>query len=67
LVRLGNLQGRVEGLTNLPIIVTILPENVSQEHQLHMKAVLITQSSSPVYQCEKYSIFVEWVVMNARI
>jgi hypothetical protein len=52
---------------NLPVGVAILPENVSQEHQLHMKAVLITQSSSPVYQCGKYGMFVEWVVMRARV
>jgi hypothetical protein len=54
-----NLGGRLKGPANLPVGVAILPENVPQEHQLHMKAVLITQSSSPVYQCGKYSMLVE--------
>jgi hypothetical protein len=66
-VRLGNPWGKVEGLANLPIVVTILPENVPQEHQLHMIAVLNTQSSSPVYQSGKYSMLVGWTVMTARV
>jgi hypothetical protein len=33
---------------NLPVFVTVLSENVPQEHQLHMQAVLTAESSSPV-------------------
>jgi hypothetical protein len=47
------------------VCVAILPENVSQEHQLCMKSVLITQSSGPVYQCGKYGLLVGWVVVRA--
>jgi hypothetical protein len=43
---------------NLPVGVAVVPENVSQEHQHHMKAVLITQCSSPVYQCGNYVVLV---------
>jgi hypothetical protein len=32
-----------------------------------MKAVLITQSSSPVYQCGRYGMLVGWVVMRTRV
>jgi hypothetical protein len=31
----------VESFVDLPVAVTVLPENVPQEHQLHMQAVLI--------------------------
>jgi hypothetical protein len=32
-----------------------------------MKAVMITWSSSPVYQCRKYGMLVGWVVVRARV
>jgi hypothetical protein len=38
-----------------------------QEHQLCMKAVLITQSPSPVYQRGKDDELAGWVVMIARV
>jgi hypothetical protein len=44
--RLGNPQVRVERPANLLVGVAVFPENVTQEHQLHMKAVLITQCTS---------------------
>jgi hypothetical protein len=52
---------------NLPAGVAVPPENISQEHQLHMKALLTAHSSSPVYQRRKYSMLVGRVVMNARV
>jgi hypothetical protein len=66
-VRLGNPQGRDESPANLPIGVAVLPENASREHQLCMKAVLVTQSSSSVYQCRKHDKLIGWVVMRARV
>jgi hypothetical protein len=65
--RAGQPRRRVEGPADLPVDVAILPENVPQEHQRHMKAVLVTQSSSPVYQCGKYGMLVGWVVMRAGV
>jgi hypothetical protein len=47
---LGNPRGRVQGPADLPVGVVILPVNVSQEHQLRMKAVFITQSYVPVWK-----------------
>jgi hypothetical protein len=46
----------VEDSADLLVVVTIVSENVPQEHQLRKQAVLITQSSGPVYQCGKCSI-----------
>jgi hypothetical protein len=66
-VRMGNPQGWVEGPVNLLVGIVILPENIPQEHQLRMKAVLVTQSSSPLYQSGKYGMLVGWVVMRARV
>jgi hypothetical protein len=51
----------------MPVGVAVLSENVSQEHQLRMKTILITQISSPVCQCLKYGLFVGWVLMRARV
>jgi hypothetical protein len=58
---------RVEYFMDCSIIVAALPEDVPQEQQLLMKAALITQSSSSVYQCGKGSIFAGWVVVGARV
>jgi hypothetical protein len=58
---------RFEGPANLPVGVVLLPENFSQEHEPHIKAVLITQISSQVYQHGKYSILVGWVVVRVRV
>jgi hypothetical protein len=61
---MSNPQARIEDCVNLLVSVAILPENALQEHQFCMKAVLITQTSSPVYQCGKYGMLVGWVVMR---
>jgi hypothetical protein len=53
----------VEDSVDLPVVLTILPENVLQEHQLHMQALLIALSSSSVHQCGKYSLLTGWVVV----
>lgn len=50
------IQVRVEGPANLPVDVATLPENVPHKHKLCMRAVLITQSSLPVYQYGKYGM-----------
>jgi hypothetical protein len=64
-VRLGNPWRRAKNPTNLLGTVAILPENILQHYLC--KAVLITLSSSPVYQYGKYGILVGWVVMRARV
>jgi hypothetical protein len=40
----------VEGCVDLPDVLAILFEDVSQEHQLGLQAVFITQSFGSVYQ-----------------
>jgi hypothetical protein len=40
----------VEDGVNLLAIVTVLPEDVHQEHQLSLQTVFIAKSSSPVQQ-----------------
>jgi hypothetical protein len=42
IIGLTDVQMRVEDSVDLAVIVTILPENVPQEHQLYLQAVLIT-------------------------
>jgi hypothetical protein len=49
---------------NMLVIVTVLSENVPQEHQLRLQAVFIVKSSSPVHQYGKHSLFIGWVVMG---
>jgi hypothetical protein len=51
----------VEDVVNLPVFVTVLSENVPQEHQLRMQAVFIAKSNSSAHQRAKYSFFVGWV------
>jgi hypothetical protein len=41
IVGLTDVQMMVEDAVDLLVIVTVLPENVPQEHQLPMQAVLI--------------------------
>jgi hypothetical protein len=48
----------VENVVNLPVFVTVVSENVPQEHKLCMQAVFIAKSPSPVHQRGKYSLFV---------
>jgi hypothetical protein len=52
-ISLAYPQGRVEGPANLPLGAAVLPENITQEHQLCMKAVMVAQSPGSVYQCGK--------------
>jgi hypothetical protein len=52
---------------DLLVVVSILPENVPQEHSLRMKAVLISWSSSPVHQCGKYRLLAGWVVVGSNV
>jgi hypothetical protein len=59
-VGLGNPQERVEGPVNLPVRVAVLPEMAPRNTSS-------TQSSSPVYQCGKYSMFVGWMVIIAGV
>jgi hypothetical protein len=59
--------GRVEGLANLLVGLAVLLENVPQENKLCMKALLITQSCSRVYNCGKYGTLVGWVVKRAGV
>jgi hypothetical protein len=63
---LGNPRGRAKNPINLLVTAAILPENIPWEHYL-CKAVLITQSSSPVCQYGNYSTLVGWVVMRAGV
>jgi hypothetical protein len=65
-VGLGNPRGKVEGPSNLPLSVAVLPENVFQEHEHRIEPVLITLSSPLVYQWGKYGMLVGWVVMRGR-
>jgi hypothetical protein len=39
----------VEGSVDLPVIVAILFEDTSQEHQLGLQAVFIMESSGPMH------------------
>jgi hypothetical protein len=52
----------VEDTMNLPVIVTLLSENVLPEHQLHLQAGFIA-----VLQCGKYSLFVGRVVVGPAL
>jgi hypothetical protein len=52
----------VEDIVNLPVFVTVLSEEVPQEHQLCMQVVSTTENSSPMHQCSKHS-FVCWMVV----
>jgi hypothetical protein len=52
---------------DLPVVVTVLPENILQERQLHMQALLIAQSSGPMHQCGKYSLLTGWVVLGRGV
>jgi hypothetical protein len=45
---------------DLPVVVSVLPESVPQEHELCMQVVLITYRSSPVHLCGRYSLLVGW-------
>jgi hypothetical protein len=46
----------IENPVNLLVAAAIMPESVLQKHQLTMKAVPITQRSSLVNQCGKFSM-----------
>jgi hypothetical protein len=64
---------------NVPIVVGLtdvgtpiedsadLSENVFQEHQFRRQAVLIAQSSGPVHQCGKCSLFIGGVMVGPRL
>jgi hypothetical protein len=52
---------------NLLVSRAVLPENVPPEHKHRMKAVLVAQSSGPVYQCGKYGMLVGWAMMRASL
>jgi hypothetical protein len=50
----------VEGTVDLPVGVTILFEDVPQEHQLGLQAVSITESSDPVHQSRQCRLLIGW-------
>jgi hypothetical protein len=52
---------------NVSDTVAIVPGNVLQKHQHTMKAILVTQISSPMHQCEKYCMLVGWVMIRTRV
>jgi hypothetical protein len=54
----------VEGSVDLPVVVTILFEDISQEHQLGLQAVFITESSGHVHQSRQYTLFIGWVMVG---
>jgi hypothetical protein len=56
------MQTAVEGSVDLPAIIAILFEDVSQEHQLGLQAVFITKSSGSVYQGGEHHLFIGWVM-----
>jgi hypothetical protein len=57
----------VEDIMNLLVFVTVLSENVPEEHQLRMQAVFTAENSSPMHKCGKHSLFVGWVVMRSNV
>jgi hypothetical protein len=44
------MRAEVEGSVDLPVVVAILFEDVPQENQLNLQAVLITDKSGPMHQ-----------------
>jgi hypothetical protein len=64
IIQFADIWTMVEDIVNLPVFVTILSENVLQEHQLYMQAVLITESYAPVSKAQP---FVGLVVMGPSV
>jgi hypothetical protein len=54
----------VEGSVELPVVVTILFEDIPHEHQLGLHPAFITKSSGSVYQTGQYCLFIGWVMIG---
>jgi hypothetical protein len=56
-----------EGSVHMLVVVTILFEDIPQEHQLSLQAVFITNNSGPVHQSRKCSSFIGWVKVGLGV
>jgi hypothetical protein len=54
----------IESPSDLPVTVAIPLESVLEKFKLIMKNFVITQSSGPMYQCGKHSLFIGRVVVR---
>jgi hypothetical protein len=61
-----NLCRRIDSYANVLIIVAVLSEDVLQENQLCMKAVLIT-CSLILCTSGKYGMLIGWMVVRTRV
>jgi hypothetical protein len=61
------MRAAVEGAVDLSVVITILFEDVPQEHQFGLQAVFITESSGSVHQSSQYLLFIGRVMMGLGV